>query len=313
MNVAILGFGSIGIRHFNLLRSAYPDASFTIYLPSKSAARAQYNPIRHYLTSNLADILNCSLVIDSSPASCHSDHIHYLYENHFNRPVLIEKPLLSTKAECKLASNLSFTDNIYVNYHLRLSEAYQFIYSLASSDTSIPYGPLFEVTTTCFSDLCKWRSTPWSFGNSSSYETGGGVLRELSHELDLCLSLLDEISNFHIYTGFPTLPISVDQNISISGVTVSGIRFNSSLCFSSQHEYRTSIFHFQKATVVWNLLSNTITINSPLPTSLSFQDDRDSMITRIHSLLLNGIPSPFICDFNSGLRVSQLINSVLPL
>ena len=146
-------------------------------------------------------------VIISSPSSFHYED-YYLMRNSVNR-FLIEKPLAAdfqtaNKIHC-LSSALNH--NVIVGYVFRFSPAFLYFKHLLKIHDS----PLQNVILESHSYLPFWRKNKNHLNSvSSSSWLGGGVLRELSHELDLIIYLF----------GYPKCIFAKTESRGMTGIDV---------------------------------------------------------------------------------------------
>lgn len=179
--VLIVGLGSIGQRHLRLIRDLLPKAD--IYV------------LRHKFTETLPQGANANLfsiedaiefapqiAILANPAPWHMPVGVALAK--IGCHLLVEKPLASNSEDarklvlaCQDARAL-----LQVGYNLRLQPSLLHLKKLLGEDF---LGPIWSVRCEVGQYLPNWRSgKDYREGVSASKSLGGGVLLELSHELD---------------------------------------------------------------------------------------------------------------------------------
>lgn len=174
MTVAIVvGYGSIGQRHVRVLRDLGCGAAVVSRRP------VDYRP--HYATlSEALSALTADYVVIANETAAHSSAVDELLANGYAGRLLVEKPLgvMSAtvfNAPFKIAA---------VGYNLRFHPA-----MVALSD-AIAGERLLAIQAYCGQWLPDWRpETDYRKSYSADPKRGGGVLRDLSHELDYLLWL----------------------------------------------------------------------------------------------------------------------------
>ena len=123
-----------------------------------------------------------SFFLISSPANLHGKYIKEIYEQQI--PALIEKPLASDfDKACEIVSLAKLCNQrVCVGYNLRFSNA---LLAMKRVLDRGEIGKLLSVQVVVGQNLETWRfNRTVSSTVSASRQSGGGVVRELSHELD---------------------------------------------------------------------------------------------------------------------------------
>ena len=174
MKVLMVGLGSIARRHIAALRAICPSVELVAWRSSRSASPVE----------GVADVYELpqdacfDFAIVSNPTSCHADTVRQLLR--LNIPLFIEKPLFSALGEEKLLEEIRAKGILtYVACNMRFTDVLQYIHAHVSGLR------VNEVNVYCGSYLPEWRpGTDWRNGYSAREELGGGVHRDLIHELD---------------------------------------------------------------------------------------------------------------------------------
>lgn len=151
-------------------------------------------------------------VVIASPASEHHKDLTELSRIHFSGLILIEKPLFHKPVDVVELQ----TKNVAVGYNLRF-------HALTSCLRSALHG-LCRVDEAQFHVgqlLTDWRpGRNYRDTSSARRSTGGGVLRDLSHELDLARHLLGNIIDFSVESSCSNqLDIDGPDEVRISAKT----------------------------------------------------------------------------------------------
>lgn len=179
--ILIVGLGSIGLRHLRIAREKFPQA--------------EINVLRHQVADSAIEFANGTLnsieeairfaphiAVIANPSSHHIPIAQALAE--IGTHLLVEKPLASSTAgvgtlieTCK--ANKS---SLMIGYNLRFSPALQFFRDRLNQGS---IGEVLSVRCEVGQYLPTWRpKSDYRIGVSAREELGGGVLLELSHELD---------------------------------------------------------------------------------------------------------------------------------
>jgi len=180
--VLIAGFGSIGQRHFRNIRTLAPEARIAL-LRYRDTTSPEGTPI--FRTLEDAAAFEADLVILASPSSHHAPQAASLLPT--CKAMLIEKPLAdSVESGRSVLEAASLSDaQTLVGYNLRFFSPLQRLRSMIRNKE---YGNLLRFEAHVGQHLSLWRpGTVPEESVSAKPELGGGVFRELSHEIDYAL------------------------------------------------------------------------------------------------------------------------------
>jgi len=192
MNVLIAGLGSIGRKHYQVLRRIDSDIRVVALRSSKKSGQAEdiqnvysYEELKKYSPFDFA--------IVSNPTDKHEETISRLLDLHC--PLFIEKPLFHTSGSDALLKLISEAGiKTYVACNLRFLESIRFLKEkLAGSEIN-------EVNVYCGSYLPDWRpGVDYRDIYSSHADQGGGVHLDLIHELDYTWWLFGKPLSVHSF------------------------------------------------------------------------------------------------------------------
>ncbi|QOL27084.1 Gfo/Idh/MocA family oxidoreductase [Thalassotalea sp. LPB0316] len=252
---AVIGQGSIGKRHLNNLRALFPDA--VIYSVSASGRSptilaAASHCLNH--TQELPDSLNG--VIIASPASMHLLHVQAVIEK--TKHLLIEKPIASSLADALQIEQLCQQHDIktLVGYCLRFLSSSQFIKQALAQHR---FGKIYSVQASVGQHLATWRNDKsYNTSVSAQAKLGGGVLLELSHELDYLAWLFGEL-DFHggVIQQSNLLETDVEEIADIF-LSHQHTAISLHLDFIQQQTERYCHLITDQGKVCWNLLTNSV-------------------------------------------------------
>ena len=189
--ILIVGLGSIGKRHVRLLHEIDPKIE-VIVLRHKERQESLAPGISQCVTS-IDEALNYEpqAAILSNPASLHIDIAKKLVKKGVH--LLIEKPISNSSVGVEELIELCKVNNtiLMVGYNLRFLPSLLKFRSLLDNNIC---GRVCSVRTEVGQHLASWRpDSDYRQNVSANAALGGGVLLELSHEIDYLRWLFAEI------------------------------------------------------------------------------------------------------------------------
>ena len=259
--ILIVGTGSMGIRHFEIARKLFPGAEIAVY--SESGREAQFP--RMLSSKSEIESFQPEISVIANQASRHIEFANFLVKR--GSHLLIEKPISSNMEGIVETFELRKITNskILIGYNLRYLPSFRSVQSLLKEKK---IGRILDVRIEVGQSLETWRpGRDYRETASARKVDGGGVLRELSHELDYLIELF----------GFP---LWVQANISkvsdleidvedvahlVLGLTdENGAEFMVSLHldFIRRDTKRNITVIGSEATLDWNLLDGSVRLKS---------------------------------------------------
>jgi len=190
--VLIVGYGSIGQRHLRLARSLLPNANIRILRHELSDQAL--DPLANGVFYRIEDAVQFApqIAIISSPAVFHLSYAQTLAEAGVH--LFIEKPLASslTDVDKFLETCLGQRNVLMIGYNLRFLPSLQYFRKALIEERII--GKVLSVRCEAGQYLPSWcPNSDYRKGVSANRELGGGVLLELSHELDYLRWIFGEV------------------------------------------------------------------------------------------------------------------------
>jgi predicted dehydrogenase len=312
-HIAIVGLGSIGRRHLRLIRALRPELEITLvrsgigqFWPEESLAQRKVDSISEAIKAGV------QAAIISSPSSF---HIHQALEFvHSGVHLLIEKPLshdLQNVSELlSLASEQSII--VLVGYVLRYDPAARFFKEQLQRRI---IGTILHASIECGSYLPDWRpEQDYRQSVSAQKELGGGVLLELSHEIDYAYWFFGEIQEVQAYLHFSnTLDISVEDMAQLLLFSQDSVPIQMHLDFYRRHPKRCCVVHGTEGELVWDAIAGEVLYRPATGKSetTSFSSERDHMYReQLHHLMvcLENEESPIV-SLNDGMKVLNIIEA----
>lgn len=276
MNIGIVGVGSIGTRHLNIIEKMY-GTKVNIYLYRTSTAKGNLEEYENIYDIDEFFEKGLDTVFICNPTSRHIEFATIAAKNKCN--LFMEKPLSNTLQGCNDLLKIIKDNNLItlMGCNMRFNPI---ILKLKKYVDENKYGTALSFSVTCGSYLPQWRpNQDYTISYSASKELGGGVVLDLIHEIDYCRwifgdfkgvqSSIGKISNLHIETeDYADIIVLTDKNIRGS-IHLDYYRISS--------ERKIEII-FENYIIIGDLIQNSITIISRNDEKVeTFQFERNYM------------------------------------
>ena len=310
----VIGTGAIAQRHIQNLKILFQDSIVGNLSSSGKKDFTSFADIR-FETFEEALCKTHNFTIIASPAKFHLSQACMFLES--NIPVLIEKPLFtSSDIDEKTLEVLINNKNIIdVGYNLRYLPVLIEFKNILETNNLI--GQIHSVSSRVGQYLPDWRpQIDYKDSVSSSKDLGGGVLLELSHELDYLMWLFEDFEKvFCSARNSGQLEIEVEDNIDALIYTKKGLIINLHMNFLDRYPNRTCIVSGENGYLILDLIRNEITFNSKDTTKVLYCDeyyDRNDMyldeISHFKKVSL-GVESPKI-DLLHAIKILNLVDNM---
>ncbi|WP_312504883.1 Gfo/Idh/MocA family oxidoreductase [Lysinibacillus sp.] len=290
MKALVIGYGSIGQRHVRILREMGIDVSIV--------SRRAKQDLDFYQRIECAFKTNhFEYIVIANETVAHLKTLREIIDNQFKGKILIEKPLFA-KMEPVYFDN----SNTFVAYNLRFHPLIQRLKELLKDEEVV------SVNTYAGQYLPSWRpNEDYTKGYSASSEQGGGVLRDLSHELDYLMELFGEWHLLIAKTNkISKLNIQSEDYVHISYKTNQQVHIALELNYLDRITQRFVIVQTNEKTIKIDFIENTINCNGEIQRLTKI--DRDYTYIKQHEAILNN--SEGCCTFSEGLNVVKMIEAV---
>lgn len=286
-HIAILGYGSIGKKHFDIVSKMYPNEKILIF---RELYQTKLNKRKNLEEVNVKKILsyNFKNLIISNPSNHHFKYLSLLYKKKIN--FFIEKPLFEKFYE------ISHIIKFQKKNSLKLQSGYLFRYDeLFNSFKRIINKKIIKNTSIeilCESNIHNWRKKNNNKKNiSTSKSSGGGVLNELSHEIDYCLFLFGypkKVLAFN-FNSNKIKSCNVDDQSDIFLYYSNNIKVHIRLAFNHSLEKRYCLASNKNGYYMMDLISRDIEIShrSNYKKINNFGSLSNSYVRQIENFFLN--------------------------
>lgn len=265
----VRGTGSIGARHVRVLQAlgvfdvlAWPVRAGRV-LADRSDAFGGVQQVDGYPDEGV------DLVVIATDTARHVDDTLEALA-HTPAAILLEKPVSAGAQEAVPLATHSGALSIFTSAPLRFHQA------LAVTREVLPQlGMLTSAQVRSQSWLPSWRPGRDYKESYSSRADEGGVLRDLVHDLDYPLLMLDSPSELIAKLGHGILGIEAEESADLlwgDAATVS-VRLD----YTSRVKTRGIRLAVESGAIAWDVVRNSVTIETPqgLTEELVFPDDAD--------------------------------------
>jgi len=296
MKALIIGYGSIGRRHDEVLTKmgVFKD----IHLVSKQMVDER---IVYHDLEDAADIDTYDYIVIASPTEKHFSQLKYIDSKVLRKKIFCEKPLFDQSKEYVPAND------IFVGYVLRYHPLFDALLNLLKNEKPI------YVNVQVGSYLPSWRNNiDYRESYSAHKERGGGVLLDLSHEIDYIIWLFGMIDNLKsVQTKISDLEINSDDITTFVGRTEKGVVINVSMDYISKLTFREMKIHTNKSTISVDFINNRIakynkdgTLHEPALPGV----ERNELFFRMHDDILTS--AKIACNYREACQVMEIIKKV---
>ncbi len=293
--ILIIGKGSAGHNHQNILKSLLKNKKILIISSRELNFFKNKQLLKKILDFKPSNIILCA------PSSYHFKYLKSI-ENYFsNIDILIEKPLFNKYYPIQK----KLKNNYYVGFNLRYHPIIKFIKKFLTSNRPI----FIDIISSSY--LPNWRKEKnYKKTVSAQKKLGGGVILELSHEIDILSWFYKEIKFTHVLNKkISKLKINCDDILLASGKINQSSYFNLRLNFFSHISERKIKIDGDKFTIMCDLLKNKVIFknkNKKITKLFNF-NIKQSYIEQYKDLFNS---KKNICKLKEAIKVQKLIEQI---
>jgi predicted dehydrogenase len=293
-SVLVIGQGSIGSRHGDVLR----DLGLTVATVSRRSGHGQFASISDAIGAAAFDA-----VAVATETSRHAAELAELHRLGYAGLVLVEKPVCAQSDELEI---LPATDQVFVGYNLRFHPVVRALRDALTQDHS----PIVAAQFCVGQSLRSWRpGRDQATVYSAFRKTGGGILRDLSHELDLAtwlFGMLEQVSAIGGRYGAQT--VDSDDAWSILASSASCPQISIAMNGIDQVARRSIAVTSLDQTYQADLIGGILSIGA---SSTAVATDRDESYRRMWQALLgDDAARADLCTLRQGADIVRLIGAI---
>jgi len=257
MRIVLVGLGSIGKRHLRNMAELWPSASlFVVSASQRNFTLEELSGCQcQQLSLEQAVLAKPDFAVIASPAHLHLQHAAFF--RHAGIPVMIEKPVSHQLLQAEEFINSSAPDYLCsLGYCLRYLPSALVVRSLLSDGR---LGRIYSVYSSVGQHLSQWRkNTDYRNSVSAKSQLGGGVLLELSHELDYLLWLFGPQTVQFCQLSRSELKLDVEERADLLLTGQGELVCHLHLDFVQQVPQRSCLIIGQTGRIEWSLLDNSV-------------------------------------------------------
>lgn len=282
----VIGLGSIGTRHAEVLRGLGLDVSTV-----SRRAGGDHESIAQALAGVRADY-----AVVATETARHADDLRELAQAGFRGAVLVEKPLY---AKPEPAPNYPFA-SVSVGYNLRFHPVMTALAAMLRGRDVI------TVAAYVGQDIRDWRAgRDHRATASATREAGGGVLRDLSHELDYLLWLFGpwrRVAALGGASGARDIDVEDHLDLLLDMQHASAVHVH--MDYLDRQGIRRIRINLDDETIEADLVGGRLTVNGEVT---EIKGERDQSYRDMHIAAMTGAGS--ICSLPQALNVMHLIDA----
>jgi predicted dehydrogenase len=292
--VLVIGYGSIGSRHADILASM--NSVDEVYVLS-SQEHIPYKTIR-----SLQEIKNIDpdYIVLASNTSMHFEELCYLENNFRDKTILVEKPLFEQCHDLNIQNN-----SVWVGYNLRFHPLIQLIKKKTDGKK------LWHIQVFCGSYLPEWRpARDYRDTSSARKEKAGGVLLDLSHELDYVQWMTGKVApEYVVLDKVSDLDIETDDLLVLVGRTEEEVTVQITLNYFTRQPVRQIIIDGEGISIEGDLIAGSAKVTED-GNKLDYtwpELSKDFTYYSEHEALLSG-DFDCACTYLEGQELMRLID-----
>lgn len=300
MKALVVGFGSIGKRHFELL--SHLDNVESVDVITKQNIQNK-DSFTFKQLSDVQDITTYDYFVIASETAKHYQQLKYICSRVSDKKIVVEKPLFDKRYE-----KFDCTNAVFTAYNLRFHPVIERLKKLIKNES------VYYVNAICGQYLPSWRpEQDYRKSYSADLKQGGGVLRDLSHELDYLNMLFGDIDKIDsINTKISDLDINSDDIFTAIAVTKKKVIINVTVDYISKVPMRRLVLHTKNNTIEVDIINSSIVIHekdSSVKMIEVDKEDRDYTYKLMHESIIND-EFEIACSIGEGMKIVDIIDSI---
>lgn len=291
MNVCVIGFGSIGRRHAEVLQFLGHEVSVV--------SRREVDWPQTFKNLNLClSEKKIDYFVVAGRTNEHADVLAAIIKERPQAKILVEKPIFKNSEE----NHFHHLENVFVGHNLRFHPVFLKLKELLRGEK------ILSVSIYVGQYLPSWRpGQKIEESYSASREQGGGVLRDLSHELDYMNALFGPWKSLCSQVGkWSDLPIDSEDHVSVMLATEKCPMLQVQLNYVDRITQRFIIVNTQDNTFKCDFIKGEVTSKDK---NFELKSERNETYIKLHQAMLSG-DFRQLCSFKEGVEVLKLIEAI---
>lgn len=293
LKILIIGYGSSGKRYAKIFKKYFNVSTISVVTRNPQCDYKKFNKLTHIKK------LKFDLALICSETYKHYSQLKFLEKNFKKKKIIVEKPLFSENKKLKIKNN-----KVFVGYNLRFDPMIDFVKKRLKNKKIV-----FS-NFNCFSYLPNWRNGKEYFKSySASKLKGGGVTRDLSHEIDLAHYIVNlKKIVFAANSKVSNLKINSDDTAFLLGKNSQKTIISVNLNFFYHQEVRQIFLNTKKESIFIDLINRVLIIKNTLnEKKIIFKKNNveQTYIDLIKDVIFN---KKKCCNFQEGIKINNYIS-----
>ena len=294
----VIGYGSIGRKHAKILKKLRFINDVFVLTSQKKIPFKKINSLKQIKT------IDPFYIVIASPTNKHFEQLKFIEKNFSNKKILIEKPVFEKKRKIKIKKN-----KVFVGYNLRFLKIIEFI------KKKIKKEKIIFCSSYCGYFLPNWRKNiSYSSSYSSKKSQGGGVIFDLSHELDYLEMLFGNLKIINkVNKKISNLKINSDDFLSLNASSPKAKIIQLNINYISKKKIRTINIETEKFGLYGDLIKNKLEIVTKKRKKIkSWTEDSKYYQTYVdqHKAIILNKKVENLCTYKQGVNILDLITRI---
>jgi predicted dehydrogenase len=310
--ILIIGFGAIGKKHFKNLKKILPTSDFAIL----SSQKFHPKKLKVFNLLNDAKKFKPNLVLICNQATAHIKYAKIFSD--MGSHLFIEKPVATRVNDLiKFIKRIkSKKITILSGYNLRFEPSLIFFKRIIYSKL---LGKILSVRSEVGQYLPSWRRKDYTKSVSAHKNTGGGVIKELSHDIDILFMLFKKIKIVSSL-NYKVSNLKIDTEDTAHAIFKSNkgksVFFINLIMGFYRHDHtRKCTVIGSNSTIIWDGINRKITIfkkNNKLFKVYKFEKSKEKSYYYEMKYLVKAIKNQrtLIKDFKNNIQLLQTFDEI---
>ena len=293
--IVIIGYGSAGRRHARIINNNFKNIEINIL------TKQRVKKFRSFKNLNEIKKINPDYIIIASETIKHLNQLKYLEKNFKNKKILIEKPLFHK------SNNLIFKrNNIFINYNLRFNPCIQKLKKFLDKKS------IYDIKLITNSYLPNWRKNiSYKKNYSVDKSKGGGVILDLSHDIDIIMSLFNKVSINYVSFGRKSNLTKNSEDFLYLNARSNKVNISLDINYYSRNELRLIFVDGRNFSLNLDLKNNIfkLCVNNKIY-KITKKYSQDFTFLKTHEAIISGKNSKSLCKIEDGKKVLRYIEDI---
>lgn len=308
LKFGIIGNGSIAKKHIGLIKKKFPNAEVNV-LVHKKIIKSKFDLKIFYKDRTFFEI-NYDFIFICNPSIKHVEYIKKSLKYKIKN-IFVEKPLSDNFKDIKklITEYPDVKKKVLVGYVLLFNKLFIKTFKLIKQKK---LGKIISATIVCNSNFKKWRKEIKFYKTvSANKNLGGGVLNELSHEINYAINLFGPVKKVFAKLNYKNKKkIDVETEAKIICSSKDNLNFGIFINFLSNQEDRYCEIIGTKANLFLDFKNKILYLNKKKILCFSKNNNNQMYDDQLKFLLNKNNKNIILDKFNNSIETSKLIKMI---